>query len=74
MVVDEDKLKTLQSRLLKVGLQQQQTEQVLMRQRVKQRTTAGPKAGTGLYGNRRVYMDPRYLPGKLPDLKNKVLA
>lgn len=73
-VVDEDKLKALQSRLLKVGLQQRQTEQVLMRQSVKQRTTPGPKAGSGLYRNRRVYMDPRYLPGQLPDLKNKVLV
>jgi hypothetical protein len=74
-VVDEKKLEALQSRLLAIGAQQQQTEQVQLRRRIKQRATPGPKpGGTGFFGKKDVYMPPRYLLGVLPGLKNKVLV
>lgn len=75
MVVDEKKLEALQSRLLAIGAQQQQTERVQLRRRAKQRATPGPKPGdVGFFGKKDVYMPPRYLPGELPGLKNKVLV
>jgi hypothetical protein len=74
-MVDEKKLEALQSRLLAIGAQQQQTEQVQLRRRIKQRATPGPKpGGTGFFGKKDVYMPPRYLLGVLPGLKNKVLV
>ena len=73
-VVDEKKLKALQSRLLKLGMQQQATEAVQLRRRIKQQATPGPKPGMGFFGKKDVYMPPRYLPGRLPEPKNKVLV
>ena len=73
-IVDEAKLKDLQSKLLKLGLQQQQATAVQIRQSERQRTTPGNKPGTGFFGNRAVYMPPQYLPGRLPNEENVVLV
>ena len=74
MIIDEDKLKDVQSKLLKLGLQQQQETDIRVQQYQKQRTIPGPKTGTGFFGNHSVYMGPRYLPGRLPSVKNKTLV
>ena len=73
-IVDEAKLKDLQSKLLKLGLQQQQSMAVQIRQSERQRTTPGNKPGTGYFGNRAVWMPPQYLPGRLPNEENVVLV
>ena len=70
-IVDENKLKSLQSMLLKLGKQQQDTEALNVATFQKQRVTPGAKAApNGFYPNVKVWMPPQYLPGQLPYKQN----
>jgi hypothetical protein len=69
-IVDEAKLKDLQSQLRRVGLQQQNTQAMEVLQYQRQRTTPGGKPGSGFFGNKKVFMGPQYLPGRLPNQQN----
>jgi hypothetical protein len=70
MILDEAKLQGVQSKLLRLGLQQQAEADMQVQRYQRQRTTSGAKPGAGFYGNKSVYMGPRYTPGRLPNTKN----
>ena len=70
MILDEAKLQDVQSKLLRLGLQQQAEADMQVQRYQRQRTTSGAKPGAGFYGNKSVYMGPRYTPGRLPNTKN----
>ena len=72
MIIDEAKLKDLQSQLRRVGVQQQNMAAMQVLRYQRERTTPGPKPGRGFFGNKRVYMGPQYLPGRLPNQKNMI--
>jgi hypothetical protein len=70
LILDEAKLQDVQSKLLRLGLQQQAEADMQVQRYQRQRTTSGAKPGAGFYGNKSVYMGPRYTPGRLPNTKN----
>ena len=70
LILDEAKLQDVQSKLLRLGLQQQAEADMQVQRYQRQRTTSGAKPGAGFYGNKPVYMGPRYAPGRLPNTKN----
>jgi hypothetical protein len=70
LILDEAKLQDVQSKLLRLGLQQQAEADMQVQRYQRQRTTSGAKPGAGFFGNKSVYMGPRYTPGRLPNTKN----
>jgi len=70
LILDEAKLQDVQSKLLRLGLQQQAEADMQVQRYQRQRTTSGAKPGAGFYGNKPVYMGPRYTSGRLPNTKN----
>ena len=70
LILDEAKLQDVQSKLLRLGLQQQAEADMQVQRYQRQSTTSGAKPGAGFYGNKPVYMGPRYAPGRLPNTKN----
>ena len=70
LILDEAKLQDVQSKLLRLGLQRQAEADMQVQRYQRQRTTSGAKPGAGFYGNKPVYMGPRYTPGRLPNTKN----
>jgi hypothetical protein len=74
-IIDQNKLSTLRNTLQTVStrIESVALEQVQIRER--RRATPGPKTSTdGFFPGVKVYMGPRYLPGRLPNPQNSVLV